>query len=85
MKIIDLLMKIIDLLMGKDYKGVINMILQLIQRAIELNNNNLLINYLNILNLVLDDNIRSGNEIRLLNINKLIFIFININLNINKS
>jgi hypothetical protein len=53
----ELLLKVLDLLILRNYKGsspVINMMLPNLQKAIELNNNNLLIKYLDILNLALD-------------------------------
>lgn len=71
----ELFMEIIDLLISKDYKGskgVLNMMFPRLQKAIESNNNNLFLKYLNIVNLALDNKIRLGNDIRLRNINKLI-------------
>jgi hypothetical protein len=59
----DLLIKILDLLVIKDYKGsreVINSILPRVKKAIESKNNNLLMKYLNIINLSLDRKLRLG-------------------------
>ena len=69
----ELFIKILDLLILKDYKGsreVLNMMSPRLQRAIDTNNNNLLIKYLDIVNLSLDNKIRLGSELRLRNINK---------------
>jgi hypothetical protein len=70
-----LFMKVLDLLILKNYNGsgqVINIILPRLQKAIEIKNNNLLIKYLNILNSAIDGKLRLGGDRRLNIINKLI-------------
>jgi len=70
----DLFMRILNSLIRRDYKGsreVINMMLPRLTKAIELNNNNLLVKYLNILNLALDEELKLDKN-GLLNIDNLI-------------
>ena len=67
-------MRILNSLIRRDYKGsreVINMMLPRLTKAIELNNNNLLVKYLNILNLALDEELKLDKN-GLLNIDNLI-------------
>jgi len=58
----DLLLKVLNLLISKDFNGsaILKLMLPRINKAIELNNNNLLIEYLDILNKAVDNRIRLG-------------------------
>ena len=69
----DLFKKSINLLISNDYRGssgVLNMILPRLQNLIEVDNNIILLKYLKIINIAIDNTL--DNEIKLSNINKLI-------------